>query len=321
MLKEDRVYPFGVDPAWKGAPNELEFYNSFKMKLSILLGVIQMSVGIVFSFLNYLQEKQPIKWINILFQFIPQLIFLWSIFGYMCILILIKWTTDWETLKLSPPFILPIIVQMFLSPGKAPPSPVFFNGQHGLQIFLLLLALSTPFLMLFPKPYLLKHYHNKNKHRLIEEPEGEGEQEQAQSTSHGHGDQGHGGHGEFEFGEVMIHQIIHTIEFVLGCISNTASYLRLWALSLAHSELSTVFWNRVLMDFIITGNPFYVFIGWAVWAGATFAVLLTMEVLSAFLHALRLHWVEFQNKFYVGDGIRFVPFSYKKILSGEEDEG
>uniref|UniRef100_A0A4W5PVD9 V-type proton ATPase subunit a n=1 Tax=Hucho hucho TaxID=62062 RepID=A0A4W5PVD9_9TELE len=111
---------------------------------------------------------------------------------------------------------------------------------------------------------------------------------------------------DFDTADVFMHQAIHTIEYGLGCISNTASYLRLWALSLAHAQLSEVLWVMVMR----------ISLSWQGYVGSVvLAVIFSFFGLSAFLHALRFHWVEFQNKFYSGTGYKLNPFSFSSILN------
>ncbi|ETN68626.1 V-type ATPase subunit family protein [Necator americanus] len=124
---------------------------------------------------------------------------------------------------------------------------------------------------------------------------------------------------EHSLADAFVNQAIHTIEFVLGCVSHTASYLRLWALSLAHAQLSEVLWHMVLIPGISSeGNilttsaaTYVVFFFFAI---MSLSILVMMEGLSAFLHALRLHWVEFQSKFYQGAGHPFRPYSLQECL-------
>lgn len=314
-------YAVGVDPVWHGTKTELLFINSMKMKMSILMGMAQMTLGIFTSLLNFLHEKD---WLSIWCEFVPQVVFLGSLFGYLSVLIVAKWVTPGATADLYH-----VMIYMFLSPGNADcagegedgkpgcPENAMFPGQGAFQVLLVLAAFAAVPVMLFPKPYYLKKRHEARLGRggayaVL----GENESEAGASDDEG-GAGGAGGAAAFDYGDAVVHQLIHTIEFVLGAVSNTASYLRLWALSLAHAQLSAVFWDRVFMGGIATGSPVLITVAFALWACATVGVLMGMESLSAFLHALRLHWVEYQNKFYRGDGYKFAPFSFAQVLSEE----
>jgi V-type H+-transporting ATPase subunit a len=55
-------------------------------------------------------------------------------------------------------------------------------------------------------------------------------------------------------------------------------------------------------------------IGFVFLAGLSFGILLCMDTMECFLHTLRLHWVEFNNKFYKGNGFAFTCFSFTQSI-------
>uniref|UniRef100_A0A8C2J6M1 V-type proton ATPase subunit a n=1 Tax=Cyprinus carpio TaxID=7962 RepID=A0A8C2J6M1_CYPCA len=307
-------YPLGIDPIWNLASNRLTFLNSYKMKMSVIVGIIHMTFGVVLGVFNHLHFRRTF---NLYLIFIPELLFLLCLFGYLVFMIIYKWLFFTVRDSQTAPSILIHFINMFLMQGDS--SQPLYPGQSGFQVFLVLVAvLSVPVLLLGKPLYL--YWQHKGRDRLsmyrvrilflfvcvLQLAEGFCSLPQ------------------FDFADVFLHQSIHTIEYCLGCISNTASYLRLWALSLAHAQLSEVLWAMVMrVGLRVDTSVGIVFLVpvFGLFAVLTVSILLVMEGLSAFLHALRLHWVEFQNKFYSGAGVKFVPFAFSLLHTSFENEG
>lgn len=86
-----------------------------KMKISVILGVLQMLFGIALKGMNAVFFKQPM---DLIFEFVPQFIFLSILFGYMNIMIFIKWATDWSKDTSKAPSIISMLMKIFLDGGK-----------------------------------------------------------------------------------------------------------------------------------------------------------------------------------------------------------
>lgn len=304
-------YPFGLDPAWHGAQNELVFLNSMKMKLAVVLGVTQMLVGLFLRFSNAMYEKNKVDFAC---ECVPMMIFMISFFGFMDYMILYKWVTPMA----NPPSIINSMIAMAMWSEDS--NPMF--GHILPQILMAVCMLAVPW-MLIPKPIILNRRHQVQKRPTSQRfggPDGRGghmslDEESLLSEEEEEE--------EFDLMECVIHQVIETIEYVLGTVSHTASYLRLWALSLAHQQLSLVFFGMTMLGGMSAPFPLNIFttyFAFGSWFGITVGVLLGMDVMECFLHTLRLHWVEFQSKFYKADGYAFVPFCHRDILHKKTDE-
>ncbi|ULT96043.1 hypothetical protein L3Y34_004590 [Caenorhabditis briggsae] len=369
-FEKENTYPFGVDPIWNVADNRLSFLNSMKMKASVIIGITQMTFGVFLSVLNHTHFK---SYIDIVANFIPQVIFLSCIFIYLCIQIVVKWlffTVNAENVlgyeypgSHCAPSLLIGLINMFMFKKRNEGyydknGEVFRNchlgywypNQRLVETVLISIAIACVPAMLLGKPLWVRFVTSKRR-RLQETRSVKGlrrngttvsaptspitdigppkfVQEDAELLLADELDIGDDIHHSLT--DIFVHQAIHTIEFVLGCVSHTASYLRLWALSLAHAQLSEVMWHMVLMQGMHAADhigservvsflqPVVASISFFIFAILSLSILIMMEGLSAFLHALRLHWVEFQSKFYLGTGHPFHAFYLKESLENAQ---
>ena len=327
--KKDCKYKFGVDPVWIISNNELTFVNSLKMKFSVIIGVFQMSMGIVLKGLNAIYDKNLV---DCLFVFIPQLIFMLILFGYMDALIFLKWSVNYDNEEDTAPDIKSYLMNIVLKFGELPPAPA--DGKdwkligdrnlfEKLHKGILILALVCLVIMLVP-PIFLNFKKAKKNYAKLNRINVENNDEANENLIQVNLDINQENQ-EPLMSDFVVASIIETIEFALGAISNTASYLRLWALSLAHSQLSKVFFeysigmfSRFIDQPVVDGMLLAII--FVIYGGVTFGVLLCMDFMECFLHTLRLHWVEFQNKFFKADGHKFQPFCFEINIEESQEE-
>ncbi|EIJ87694.1 V-type H+-transporting ATPase subunit a [Nematocida parisii] len=245
---------------------------------SVFVNSLKMKMSIVFGFfhitlgmvLGAINAVYNKNMITLLGVIIPQFIIFFGLIGYMVFLIIFKWCTGYSTW----PGIISVIIDM--ASFKTPETPIY-PGQGLIQTLIMVVVLASFPVMLLAEPV----------YRTITKKM----------------------HKNSSLSDVWLHSLIEGIEFTMGLISNISSYLRLWAVSLAHAELSKIIFSKTV------GNEemslAFRSISSIMWLGATLVLLIGLEGLSATLHSLRLHWVEFGSKFFKGDGLLFNPFTFK----------
>ena len=347
-----------MDPTWKLSSNYLTYSNNIKEKLAVIIAYFHLNFGIVLNAMNTIRNGQ---YKRLFFDIFTGFFIFLGLIGYMIILIFVKWWYPVDsyaapapydanvlTISTSPSIIVVVIGDVMGLTGfaaKNPDSLQWFDGQQEISnilvyitfLFLPIMLCAIPCIHICCGPKHEEHgedgfqavaAHNRDEDESAKmlgnnEDIRDSDIRDVEEMLKQHSPK-EGGHDST--GEIFIHQVIETIEFVLGCISNTASYLRLWALSLAHGQLGEVFLTIFFTQFqAIYGvkdmssavAAIYFFVLGFGYMFAVMCVLLMMDVLEVFLHTMRLHWVEFMGKFYQGAGLPYKPFSFNEIFEKE----
>lgn len=205
-------YYFGLDPAWHVAENKIIFLNSLKMKLSIILGVVHMIFGIALGLSNHFYFHD---YLSIYTKFIPQIMFFTLLFGYLVILIFIKWImygpfkSENKGIHCAPNILITFINMMLFKSEiqkDACPTEMYENQYQIQMVFVLLALVCVPWLLVIRTMGLIGQENSKKKDlgkaeslSLLPGVKSVIHEEKHEPTS-----------------EIVIHQGIETIEFVLG---------------------------------------------------------------------------------------------------------
>ena len=92
------------------------------MKLSIIVGVLHMMLGIFIRGINNINAKNHTAFY---FEFIPQFLFMGLMFGYLISMIFYKWGTDYDSNTHEAPSLLTIMINMAIKLGEIDGKPLF----------------------------------------------------------------------------------------------------------------------------------------------------------------------------------------------------
>lgn len=181
------AYPMGVDPVWGVSTAKLTFSNNIKMKLSVIMGIVHMTIGVLIKGTNAIFHKD---FPTLIFEVIAGLVMLLGLFGWMDLLIFGKWffPVDFTSRDIvdgefkgdlanrATPSVINIMITTVFGGGKLPKNVVQYtflipgdrtNGatlemqetMYGISINLLICAMVSLPLMLLVKPICCRPKH------------------------------------------------------------------------------------------------------------------------------------------------------------------
>ena len=108
--------------------------------MSVIVAVAQMSLGVLMKALNsiYFNSK-----IDFFFEFVPQLILLVGLFGYMDLLIIVKWLTNYTGHESLAPSIINTMINIPLKGGLIEGIPFIGDSVVNQQLSIILLLLAV----------------------------------------------------------------------------------------------------------------------------------------------------------------------------------